>query len=233
MTITTFAGRKLIFDTETTGFRESSDRVVEIGIIEVIDFKVTDRKPFHVYINPMKTMTEEVIKVHGLTNEFLQDKPVMRAVMPEFLDYIGDSDLVAHNAPFDMGMLNAELRRLGKRPLKNRVIDTLVEARIRLRASRLNLDALCDRFGVDRSSRTTHTALVDARLLADVYIKMLGGASELNLAATTMRGHAPVSPSGRCLDIKPDRNIGGPSAAESQAHQAFVESMNKPIWFRN
>ena len=169
--------REIVFDTETTGLDPAKgDKLVEIGAVELIDHIPTG-KEYHQYINPMRSMSEEVIKVHGLTEEFLSDKPTFEEICDDFLAFIGqDSFLVAHNASFDMGFLNWELKAIGKEELSGeRVIDTLVIAKKRFPGSRVNLDELCRRFKIDNSARTVHGALLDAQLLADVYLELLGG----------------------------------------------------------
>jgi len=225
MTQNAYSGRKVMIDVETTGVDERKDRIVEIAGIEVIDFKRTGRE-FHEFVNPGMTMTDEVIAIHKITNEFLKDKPSMRTVMPRFLDFIGDADLVAHNAPFDMGMLNSELRRLGRQSLPNRSIDTLTEARIRVRASRLNLRALCERFGLDAGNKQFHNAMFDTNMLVDLYAAMLGSA-EMDLALAPAPSNLIREPR---MDLKPDRGIGRPTEPELAAHAAFVSGIKKPLW---
>ena len=169
--------REIVFDTETTGLDPASgDKLVEIGAVELVDHLPTG-KEYHQYINPMRSMSEEVVKVHGLTEEFLSDKPTFEEICNDFLAFIGeDSLLVAHNASFDMNFLNWELKAIGKQELSmDRVIDTLVLAKKRFPGSRVNLDELCRRFKIDNSARTVHGALLDAQLLADVYLELLGG----------------------------------------------------------
>jgi len=169
--------REIVFDTETTGLDPySGDRLVEIGAVELVNHIPTG-KEYHQYINPMRSMSEEVIKVHGLTEEFLSDKPTFEEICDDFLDFIGsNSYLVAHNAPFDMKFLNCQLREINKEQIDDsRVIDTLILAKKKFPGARANLDELCRRFGVDNSKRTVHGALLDAQLLADVYLELLGG----------------------------------------------------------
>ena len=169
--------REIVFDTETTGLDVmSGDRLVEIGAVELVNHVPTG-KEYHQYINPMRSMSEEVVKVHGLTEEFLSDKPTFKEICDDFLSFIGlDSYLVAHNAPFDMKFLNCQLRELNRPQIDDsRVIDTVIIARKKFPGSRVNLDELCRRFGIDNSKRTVHGALLDAQLLADVYLELLGG----------------------------------------------------------
>ena len=169
--------REIVFDTETTGLNVASgDRLVEIGAVELVNHIPTG-KEYHQYINPMRSIDEEVVKVHGLTEEFLSDKPTFEEICDDFLAFIGsDSYLVAHNAKFDIGFLNYQLNELNKPQIdEERVIDTVPIARKKFPGSRVNLDELCRRFGVDNSKRTVHGALLDAQLLADVYLELLGG----------------------------------------------------------
>ncbi len=170
--------REIVFDTETTGFDPlTGDRLVEIGAVELINHVPTGRT-YHQYINPNRDVPEEVVKVHGLTNEFLKDYPFFEKVAQDWVDFIGDDGiLVAHNATFDMKFINYELKRLGYEEYQwDRVVDTLEIAKNKFPGQRNNLDALCKRFGVDNSQRTFHGALLDAQLLAEVYLELLGGA---------------------------------------------------------
>ena len=168
--------REIVFDTETTGFHpEEGDKLVEIGAVELVNHVPTGVQ-YHQYINPEREVPEDAFKVHGLNLDFLKDFPTFREVAQEWLDFVGDAKLVAHNASFDMKFVNFELKNLGYEELPwERVIDTLEIARKLFPGSRVNLDALCKRYGVDNTSRTLHGALLDAQLLAEVYLEMLGG----------------------------------------------------------
>ena len=168
--------REIIFDTETTGLDpKGGDRLVEIGCIEMVN-RVETGSTFHAYFNPERSMPAAAEAVHGLSDAFLADKPLFAARVGEFLEFIGDSPLVAHNAGFDFGFVNAELTRLGMAPLdKGRMIDTVALARVRHPGAKLSLDALCSRYGIDRSHRTRHGALLDSELLAQVYVELTGG----------------------------------------------------------
>lgn len=169
--------REIVLDTETTGLDPfNGDKIVEIGCVELENHLPTGRT-YHQYINPMRSMSEEVIAVHGLTEEFLSDKPVFKDIADDFLAFVGDdAKLVIHNAAFDMKFLNAELSFADKPQLSyDRVVDTLIIARKKFPGSRVNLDELCKRFGVDNTSRTLHGALLDSELLAEVYLELLGG----------------------------------------------------------
>ena len=170
--------REIVFDTETTGLSpENGDRLVEIGAVELINHIPTGRT-YHQYINPERSVTEEVVAVHGLTEEFLKDYPVFAEVAAAFVEFVGeDGVLVAHNASFDIKFINFELKKLGRAEYEwDRVVDTLEIARKKFPGAKNNLDALCKRFNIDNSHRTKHGALLDAELLADVYLELLGGA---------------------------------------------------------
>lgn len=168
--------REIVFDTETTGFEYAKgERLVEIGAVELINHMPTG-VTYHQYINPEKEVPEEAFKVHGLSYDFLKDYPTFDKVADEWLDFIGDAVLVAHNASFDINFVNYELKQLGKSEITwDRVVDTLEIARLLFPGARCNLDALCKRFDIDNSNRTLHGALLDAQLLAEVYLELLGG----------------------------------------------------------
>ena len=189
--------RQICLDTETTGlYADQGDRVIEIGCVELLNRKLTGNN-LHFYLNPGRDSHEEALKVHGLTTEFLRDKPPFSAVVDELLDYLKDSELIIHNAAFDMGFLNAELRQTGLGPLTGHetgVIDTLVMAREMYPGKRNSLDALCDRLGVDNSGRILHGALLDAELLADVYINLTRGQDALQMDAGSQSQSGPAAP---------------------------------------
>lgn len=168
--------RQIVFDTETTGFNaEGDDRIVEIGALEVVNLIPTGRT-YHQYINPEREVPEGAAAVHGLTYERLKTEPVYAEIVEAFTDFIGDADLVAHNAEFDMRFINAEYKRLGMPPIPmSRAIDTLKTARKKFPGANNTLDALCRRFNVDSSERVLHGALLDAELLAEVYLELSGG----------------------------------------------------------
>lgn len=167
--------REIVLDTETTGLSpQTGDRVVEIGCVELINHIPTGRH-FHVYLNPERPMPEEAFRIHGLSTEFLSQKPKFADEAEAFLNFIGDATLVIHNAPFDIGFLNAELERIKRPSLSNAVIDTVMVARQRHPGARVSLDALCKHYGIDNSKRTLHGALLDSEILADVYLELLGG----------------------------------------------------------
>ena len=168
--------REISLDTETTGLDPASgDRIVEIGCVEMINHVATDQS-FHVYLDPKRPMSPEAIEITGLTDEFLAGKPLFESIAQAFADFIADDMLVIHNAPFDVKFINSEFRRVGLPSLERaRVLDTLPMARKKFPGSQANLDALCRRFGIDNSAREKHGALLDAELLAEVYLELIGG----------------------------------------------------------
>ncbi len=229
--------REVVLDTETTGFRaDQDDRLVEIGCLELINHLPTGRV-FHRYINPERDMPEEAFKVHGLSSEFLADKPLFAAVVDEFMAFIGDAPLVIHNATFDIGFINAELKRLGRRdyaagiPLE-RAIDTVRIARGKFPGAQVSLDALCRRFEIDNSARTKHGALLDAELLAEVYLELVGGRQQgFSLAGLDGDGEAVAAlhaPRGPARPPRPHQ----PSEAELAAHAKFIAKLKEPIWLK-
>ena len=174
--------RQIVLDTETTGLSaENGDRIIEIGCVELLNRKLSGNNK-HFYVNPERDSHEDALKVHGISNEFLRTKPKFAEVADELFDYLQGAEIIIHNAPFDVGFLNKELERLGRAPLATivgSVTDTLVMAKEMFPGKRNSLDALCDRLGVDNSSRTLHGALLDAELLADVYINLTRGQDAL------------------------------------------------------
>ena len=174
--------RQIVLDTETTGLSaESGDRIIEIGCVEMVDRKLTG-KNLHFYLNPGRDSHEDALKVHGISNEFLKDKPQFRAIADELMAYLEGAELIIHNAPFDLSFLNKELSLIGRAPVKDfvaGVIDSLMMAKELFPGKRNSLDALCDRLDVDNSGRTLHGALLDAELLADVYINLTRGQNSL------------------------------------------------------
>lgn len=179
--------RQIVLDTETTGLEPAQGhRIIEIGCVELVNRKLTGRH-FHVYINPDREVEQGAIEVHGITNEFLADKPRFHQVADEFLAFVQGAELVIHNAPFDVGFINHEFALLadGKQPIGHYcgIIDTLAMARAKHPGQKNNLDALCKRYGVDNSQRDLHGALLDSEILADVYLLMTGGQTDLSLSA--------------------------------------------------
>lgn len=227
--------REIILDTETTGLDPAKgDRIVEIGCVELVGLVPTGRE-FHRYINPERDVPEEVVAVHGLTNAFLADKPVFLDILDELIEFIDDATLVAHNAPFDMRFLNAELQRCGYAAIENsRVVDTVVMARRQFPGAPASLDALCRRFGVDNSNRVQHGALLDAKLLADVYLELCGGRQPdlvLGDEISTQGMDNDELMSRVSAHVRPPRPH-APSAAELEAHQAFIAKLKDPLWLK-
>lgn len=192
--------RQIVLDTETTGLSaEGGDRIIELGCVELLGRKLTGNN-LHFYFNPERDSHEDALKVHGISNEFLRDKPKFAQLSQEILDYLADAELIIHNAAFDIGFLNKELERIGKKPLKayvSGVIDTLAMAKEMFPGKRNSLDALCGRLEVDNSGRTLHGALLDAELLADVYINMTRGQEALLIDA----GDAPADTQAVVLQV--------------------------------
>lgn len=178
--------RQIFFDTETTGLSpESGDRIIEVGCVEMVNRRLTGNNK-HFYINPERKNHEDAVRIHGLTDEFLSDKPVFAAIADELLDYLAGAEIVIHNAGFDIGFMDAEMRRLGKgtfNTLAGSVVDTLLMAREMFPGKSNSLDALCKRLEVDNSNRTLHGALLDAGLLAEVYIRLTRGQESLVIEA--------------------------------------------------
>ncbi|WP_428240882.1 DNA polymerase III subunit epsilon [Gynuella sp.] len=177
--------RQIVLDTETTGISPNEHRIIEIGCVEVINRKLTGNH-FHVYINPQREVEQEAIAVHGITNEFLADKPLFAQIAEEFIEFIRGAQLVIHNAPFDVGFMDMEFSRVPGAPKATRdictVLDTLVMAREKHPGQKNSLDALCKRYFIDNSHRELHGALLDAEILADVYLMMTGGQTALSLS---------------------------------------------------
>jgi DNA polymerase III subunit epsilon len=224
--------RQIVLDTETTGLSPAmGDRLVEIGCVELINH-LPSGKTYHVYINPQRSMPEEAFRVHGLSDEFLADKPVFSAIAADFRAFIGDATLIIHNAPFDMGFLNAELEKVGQPRLTNEVIDTVMLARNVHPGARVSLDALCKHYGIDNSRRTLHGALLDSEILAEVYLELIGG-RQVGLALvveTRVSGAeaiAGIAVAARRPAPLPPRI----SLAEQAAHAALVAAMGaEALW---
>ena len=229
--------REIVFDTETTGLSPlNGDRIVEIGCVEMFNRCETGRH-FHSYFNPCRPMPSEAEAVHGLSNIFLSDKPRFSDKAEELLDFLGDCPLVAHNASFDFGFLNHELERCG-RPLvcTTRMVDTLAIARQKFPGAKHSLDALCTRFGVDRSQRIKHGALLDAQLLAQVYVELTGGRQiGLTLVAELVEDESGAAEAETLtvtpVAVRPPRPH-APSEEELARHFAFVAKIKDPIWDR-
>jgi len=226
--------REIVFDTETTGLSPiDGHRLVEIGCVELIN-KVETGRHFHAYFNPGRTMPSEAEAVHGLSAVFLSDKPLFSEKAGELIDFIGESPLVAHNAAFDFGFLNWELGTCGRAAIDmTRMIDTLALARARHPGAKHSLDALCTRYGIDRSHRIKHGALLDAQLLAQLYVELSGGRQiGLSLKTETVveaRTFATVSTGVRRVQMRPPRPH-APSADERERHAAFISKLVHPLW---
>ncbi len=227
--------REIVFDTETTGLSPAGgDRMVEIGCIEMVG-RVETGRHFHCYFNPDRPMPSEAEAVHGLSDIFLSDKPRFADRADELLEFIGDAPLVAHNASFDFGFLNHELERCGRSSVcMSRMVDTLVLARTRHPGAKHSLDALCTRYGVDRSQRVKHGALLDAQLLAQVYIELTGGRQiglGLVAEAPAVISHAVSSAAVAARPVREPRPHGA-SPAELARHCWFLERIVNPLWDR-
>jgi len=233
--------RQIVLDTETTGMNQLGDHyeghgIIEIGAVELVNRRYTGNN-FHIYINPNRPVDPEAIKVHGITDEMLADKPEFKAVAQEFLDYIKGAELLIHNAPFDVGFMDYEFRKIGL-DVKTTdicvVTDTLQMARQMYPGKRNNLDALCDRLGIDNSKRTLHGALLDAEILADVYLSMTGGQTSLFaeededvpaiIAATEEN---KIEPEQNAVVFSDNLNVLQPNEGEIQAHLELLKMINK------
>jgi DNA polymerase-3 subunit epsilon len=223
--------REIVFDTETTGLDpRAGHRLVEIGCVELLN-GMPSGETFHTWLNPERDMPDDAFQIHGLSAEFLADKPLFGDIAERFVAFVGDARLVIHNAQFDMGFINAELDRLGLPQLKNDVVDTITLARRRYPGQRISLDALCERMGIDNAHRVKHGALLDAELLADVYIELTGGRQRgFDLAGAVVEGPASVTVVAT-LVVRPPRPH-APSDAELLAHAAFLKKLKDPIWLR-
>ncbi|MEM9332462.1 MAG: DNA polymerase III subunit epsilon [Pseudomonadota bacterium] len=229
--------REIIFDTETTGLSaKDGDRVIEIGAIELIN-RFPSGNTFHIFLNPEgKEVHPDALEVHGISNDFLKDKQTFAEALESFETFFSNGMLVAHNASFDMGFLNAELERLGKSPISNeRVVDTLQIARRKFPGQRNSLDALCGRFGIDNSHREKHGALLDSELLAEVYIELLGG-KQASLVLEHDLGKSETGTSQSNAASLADFQRPAPidvalTPEEIENHREFVESLgDKAIW---
>jgi DNA polymerase III subunit epsilon len=226
--------REIVFDTETTGLDPNQgDRVVEIGCVELVNRCETGRV-YHAYFNPQMAMPDIAYQVHGLSNAFLSDKPLFEDKVEELLDFLEDSPLIAHNAMFDYGFLNAELSGCGRLHVsRGRIIDTQQLARTKHPGAKHSLDALCSRYGIDRSHRVLHGALLDAQLLAQVYVELTGG-RQIGLdmlvpEAVIETTVVAVARTARLRSVAPQVV----SAEDIARHRAFVATLSDPIWARD
>jgi DNA polymerase III subunit epsilon len=220
--------REIVLDTETTGLDpDAGHRIVEIACVELVNHLPSGRT-FQRYINPERDMPPDAQAVHGLTNEFLAGQPLFASVADEFLEFIGDSPLVIHNAEFDLKFVNAELVKLGRSRLRGqRALDTVQLARRKFPGAPASLDALCGRFGIDNSSRTVHGALLDAQLLSEVYLELVGGRQ----ATIELIAGPAISVTAASLEraVRPARPH-APSAEELAAHAAMLQQIKTPLW---
>lgn len=225
--------REIVFDTETTGFDpKTGDRMVEIGCVEMVN-RVETGATFHAYYNPERAMPAAAEAVHGLSDVFLADKPLFRDGAEELLAFLGDAPLVAHNAGFDFGFLNHELEYVGLAPISlDRMVDTVAIARKKHPGAKNSLDALCTRYGIDRSHRVKHGALLDAELLAQVYVELTGGRQiGLELAADIVpitAADTPVETGSNRVSRTPRPHNATPE--ELARHEAFINTISTPIW---
>lgn len=220
--------RQIVLDTETTGLSaDSGDRIIEIGCVELLNRKLTGNNLHH-YVNPERDSHEDALKVHGISNEFLRDKPKFAAIAQELVEYLRGAELIIHNAPFDIAFLNKEMERLGLPPITTvvaGVIDSLVMAKEMFPGKRNGLDALCDRLGVDNSGRTLHGALLDAELLADVYINMTRGQDALLIDSSDAPGEAGAA---EVIDLRQfDLPVLQANDHEAQAHEGVLADLDK------
>ena len=234
--------RQVVLDTETTGLESSQGhRIIEIGCVEVLNRRLTGRH-YHQYINPEREVDAGAQEVHGISNEMLTDKPLFAQIVDEFLGFVDGAQLVIHNAPFDLGFINAELARLGPHPgrVEERcsVIDSLVLARNKHPGQKNNLDALCKRYGVDNTQRELHGALLDAEILADVYLLMTGGQTALSLGGQDAQGGADSGRAGQkrrpLSSDRPALPVINADAQEQQAHKQrlhqIAETAGTCLW---
>ena len=228
--------RQIVLDTETTGLSaENGDRIIEIGCVELVARKLTGSNK-HFYLNPERDSHEDALKVHGISNEFLKDKPKFSAVADELLDYLQGAEVIIHNAPFDVSFLNKELELIGRQPISHwvaKVTDSLMMAKEMFPGKRNSLNALCDRLEVDNSGRTLHGALLDAELLADVYINLTRGQNSLMM---DIGGSVQAGEDAPLVDLRVfDLPVLVASETEAQAHEKFLalldkSSRGKTIW---
>ena len=223
--------RQIFLDTETTGLSpDSGDRVIEIGCVEMINRRLTGRH-LHFYLNPERSSHEDAVRIHGLTDEFLADKPLFASVVDEFLAYVAGSELIIHNANFDIGFLNAELRRVRKGVMADHiagVLDTLVMAREMFPGKSNSLDALCKRLEVDNTHRTLHGALMDAELLSVVYINMTRGQDALLIDASSEEVGSQAALDAAAVDLSQFQlSVIEPNDAECEAFEVLLKDLDK------
>ena len=225
--------REIVLDTETTGTDPAGDRIVEIGCVELLNHIPTGRT-YHVYVNPQRPVSQGALAVHGLSDSFLADKPIFPSVAPEFMEFVRDARLVIHNAVFDIGFLNAELGRCGHPAFDlNKAACTLSLARRKHPSAANNLDALCGRYGIDNSRRTKHGALLDAEILAEVYIELIGG-KQADLGLAMARGDARRGDAAIILKTAARQApVSRLTDADREAHLAFVGTLGANALWRD
>lgn len=224
--------RQIVLDTETTGLETSQDhRIIEIGCVEMVNRKLTGRH-YHQYINPQRKVDEGAMEVHGITDQFLEDKPLFEAISPELFEFVNGADLIIHNAPFDIGFINHETSKLRPKPNSIesgcRIIDTLALARQKHPGQKNNLDALCKRYGVDNSQRDLHGALLDAEILADVYLLMTGGQVSLNMSDSSDADSGEMNSAStirRLPTTRPPLRVIAASAQELEDHHKKLDAI--------
>ena len=223
--------RALVLDTETTGLDPATgDRVLEVAAVELINL-VPSGRHYHVLIDPERDVPEEASRIHGFTREMLIGKPKFAEILPGLLEFLGDDPVVAHNATFDFNFLDHEFKRAGAQPIpRTRMVDTLVMAKKRFPGLPNSLDALCRRYGIDNSMRTSHNALLDVQLLAQVYLELMGG-KQPGLELATSRATSSAGPV--LLDAAPVNRTPRPimpTLEELEAHAAFLKKLKEPLW---
>ena len=233
--------RQIVLDTETTGLETSQDhRIIEIGCVEMVNRKLTGRH-YHQYINPQRTVDEGAMEVHGITDQFLADKPLFESIATDFLEFVDGADLIIHNAPFDLGFINHEIAKLPNKVAviekSCKIIDTLALARQKHPGQKNNLDALCKRYGVDNSQRDLHGALLDAEILADVYLLMTGGQVNLNINDQSAADTGELNQAStirRLVKDRPALRVIEANEHEISRHQAKLDaitaSSGKCLW---
>ena len=233
--------RQIVLDTETTGLETSQDhRIIEIGCVEMVDRKLTGRH-YHQYINPQRNVDEGAMEVHGITDQFLADKPLFESIAADFLEFVHGADLIIHNAPFDLGFINHEIAKLPNKiaviEKECKIIDTLALARQKHPGQKNNLDALCKRYGVDNSQRDLHGALLDAEILADVYLLMTGGQVNLNINDQSVADTGELNQAStirRLAEDRPVLRVIEANEHEVSRHQAKLDaitaSSGKCLW---
>lgn len=234
--------RQIVLDTETTGLEVmQGHRIIEIGCVELLNRRITGRN-YHQYIKPDREIDEGAVEVHGISNQFLDDKPVFGEIADDFLEFLGEAELIIHNAPFDVGFINEELRRLNDQfmPIEKNlsVLDTLDLARKMHPGQKNSLDALCKRYDIDNSARELHGALLDARILADVYLAMTGGQTSLSLVAEQDGSRKGTSAIRRLSEHRPTLKVILANAQEQSTHEAWLREIDEAssgncVWLKS